>query len=84
MRTKTLLQSMRTATDFEDFTALGSQFANNFDEIEWHIALWSESECTVRTYCIVGGVPEDRLSGKPLEAVQAAVAKWEANPVWAK
>jgi hypothetical protein len=73
---------MRVYTDFEDFTALGSQYGY-LDGVEWHVALWSENDNTVRRFRVVSGVPEERLAGKCLEAVQAAIKHWDANAVWA-
>jgi len=77
-----LLQSMRVHTDFENFTLLGSQYKNQIDELVWHVALSSEDK--VQRYWIVAGKPEERLSGKNLEAAEAAISEWEAKPVWVK
>jgi hypothetical protein len=73
---------MQVYTDFEDFTALGSQFGYS-DGVEWHVARWSEKDKTVHTFRVAGNVPEERLSGKCLEAALAAIKDWETDPVWA-
>jgi hypothetical protein len=82
MRTRTVLQSFRKYNDFEDFEVLGSQYGYH-DGVEWHVAVSSESDRPLRVFHVVGGVPEDRLTGKHLEAVQAAIRFWEANLIWA-
>jgi hypothetical protein len=81
MRTRTLLQSMRTYTDFEDFEVLGSQYGYD-DGAEWHVAVWSESDRPRWVYRIARGAPEAQLlPAKHLEAVNAAIKSWEADPV---
>jgi hypothetical protein len=83
MRARTLLQSMRTYSDFEDFEVLGSQYEYE-DGIEWHVAVWSESERLPWRSRIARGASEVQLlPGKHLEAVNAAIKAWEADPVWA-
>ena len=81
-----LLQSMRVHTAFEDFTLLGSQYKNQIDELVWHVAICSEvvrwpDKDKVQRYWIVAGKPEERLSGKNLEAAKEAISEWEAKPV---
>jgi hypothetical protein len=81
MKTRTLLQSMRTYTDFEDFEVLGSQYEYD-DGVEWHVAVWSESDRPRWVFRIARGAPETRLlPAKHLEAVNAAIKSWEADPV---
>jgi hypothetical protein len=80
--TLTLLQSMRLHTDFEDFTLLGSQYKNEREVREWHLAVWSERDSKVRTYWVVAGQAPEQLAGKYLNAVEAAISAWEGKPVW--
>ena len=80
--TLTLLQSMRLNNSFADFTVLGSQYENEDGIREWHLAIWSESYTRIRTYCVSGDRKPKRLMGACLEAVDQAISKWEAQPVW--
>lgn len=83
MRTRTLSQSMRTYSDFEDFEVLGSQYGYD-DGDEWHVAVWSESERLPWRSRVARGAPEALLLPENhLKAVQAAIKSWEADPVWA-
>jgi hypothetical protein len=80
--TLTLLQSMRVHTDFEDFTLIGSQYKNELEIREWHIAMWSERDNHVRRHWVVAGQPPKDLVGEDLKAVKAATSTWEVKPVW--
>ena len=80
--TLTLLQSMRFNKSFADFTVLGSQYENEDGIREWHIAIWSESYTKIRTYCVSEYRKPERLTGAYLKAVDQAISKWEAQPVW--
>ena len=80
----TLLQSMRSNKSFADFTVLGSQYENEDGIREWHVAIWSESYTKIRTYCVSEYRRPDRLVGAYLKAVDQAISKWEAQPVWAR
>ncbi len=83
MRTRTLLQSMRTYNDFEDFEVLGSQYGSE-DGTEWHVVVWSEREHLPWPYRVARGAAEAQLlPAKHLEAVNAAIKSWEADPVCA-
>jgi hypothetical protein len=76
------LQDTQFYEDYEDFKVFGCQW--RFQErIEWHVGLWSKSRPTFWCFRIADGVPEQRLSGKRLEAVQAAIREWEARPALA-
>ena len=80
----TLLQSMRCNKSFADFTVLGSQYENEDGIREWHVAIWSESYTKIRTYCVSEYRRPERLVGAYLKAVDQAISKWEAQPVWAR
>ena len=82
--TLTLLQSMRFNNSFADFTVLGSQYENEDGIREWHLAIWSESYTKIRTYCVSEDRKPKRLMGAYLEAVDQAISKWEAQPVWVR
>ena len=80
--TLTLLQSMRQNNSFADFTVLGSQYENEDGIREWHLAVWSESYSKIRTYWVSEDRKPQHLMGAYLEAVDQAISKWEAEPVW--
>jgi hypothetical protein len=82
--TLTLLQSMRFNKSFADFTVLGSQYENEDGIREWHVAIWSESYTKIRTYCVSECRKPERLMGAYLKAVDQAISKWEAQPVWVR
>ena len=78
----TVLQSMRLDTDFRDFTVIGCQYRNENQPPEWHLAVWSARDNEVRRYWIVTGLEPDIWAKEDLEAMQWAIARWEADPVW--
>jgi hypothetical protein len=82
--TLTLLQSMRLNNSFADFTVLGSQYENDDGIREWHLAIWSESYTRIRSYWVSEERKPERLMGADLEAVDQAITKWEAEPIWVR
>jgi hypothetical protein len=82
--TLTLLQSMRLNNSFADFTVLGSQYENDDGIREWHLAIWSESYTRIRSYWVSEERKPERLMGADLEAVDQAISKWEAEPIWVR
>jgi hypothetical protein len=82
--TLTLLQSMRLNNSFADFTVIGSQYENDDGIREWHLAIWSESYTRIRSYWVSEERKPERLMGAELEAVDQAISKWEAEPVWVR
>jgi hypothetical protein len=80
----TLLQSMRLDNSFADFTVLGSQYENEDGIREWHLAVWSESCAKIRTYWVSEDRKPEQLMGAYWEAVEQAISKWDAQPVWAR
>ena len=80
----TLLQSMRLNKSFADFTVLGNQYENEDGIREWHLAIWSESYTRIRSYWISEDRKPNRLMGADSEAVDQAISKWEAEPVWVR
>jgi hypothetical protein len=75
---------MRLNNSFADVTVLGSQYENEDGIREWHLAIWSESYTKIRTYCVSEDRKPEQLRGAYLEAVDQAISKWEAQPVWVR
>jgi hypothetical protein len=82
--TLTLLQSMRLHNGFAGFTVLGSQYENDDGIREWHLAIWSESYSRIRSYWVSEERKPERLMGADLKAVDQAISKWEAQPIWVR
>jgi hypothetical protein len=73
---------MRIDTKFGDFTLIGSQYKNENQTREWHLVVWSERDNNVRRYWVIAGKPPEQFAGEDLKAVEPAISKWEAKPVW--